>query len=367
MTSAPVIAAGASTANRDALVVDGAVDLGAFRLAVTVAACPGEIVAVLGPNGAGKSTLLRAVTGLVPLSQGTVRLGGDVLDDGARIFVEPRQRRIGVVFQDLRLLPHLRAVDNVAYGLRARGVDRRRARDVAGQWLERLGIGDLGRRRPRELSGGQAQRVALARALATDPQALLLDEPLGALDVQSRARVQDELRRHLADFAGPVLLVTHDPIEALVLASRIVVLEDGRVVQDGTPTDVTTRPRTPYVAQLVGMNLYRGAAAAGQVALAGGGRLAVSSCPDGDVLVAIRPSAITVHASEPDRSSARNVWRARIDSMLAIGDRVRVTATGDRAATVDVTADAVAALGLRPGADVWLTAKATDLVAYSAT
>ena len=347
------------------LSVAGRVRRGEFELDVGVRAEPGDVLAVLGPNGAGKSTLLRVVAGLLALDAGEVRLGETVLDDG-RNFVDPQQRRVGVVFQDHRLFPHLRVLDNVAFGARARGVRAAPARSGAQDWLGRLGLADLARRFPRELSGGQAQRVALARALACEPDALLLDEPLAALDVQTRAEVQGELRRHLGAFAGPTLIVTHDPIEALLLAGRIVVLERGGVVQEGSPAEITSRPLTPYVAQLVGMNLYAGRAAGGRVALEAGGTLYAADALDGPVLAALRPSAITVHHAEPTGTSARNVWAARVATLAPLGDRVRVTVDGSPAASVDVTAAAVAQLDLTLGRKVWLSAKATDVSVYGA-
>jgi molybdate transport system ATP-binding protein len=349
------------------LVVDGSVRLAEFELAVSISAEPGEVLAVLGPNGAGKSTLLRVISGLLALDSGVVRLGDDVLHDPARrVFVEPQHRRVGVVFQDHRLFPHLRVLDNVAFGPRARGVHRGPARDAARTWLARLGLADLGRRYPRQLSGGQAQRVALARALACEPAALLLDEPLAALDVQTRAEVQGELCEHLGGYPGPTILVTHDPIEALLLASRIVVLERGLVVQSGTPAEITSRPLTRYVARLVGMNLYVGTASGDVVTLEGGATLVASDTPGGRVLAALRPSAITVLTEAPHGSSARNVWPATITSLAPLGDRIRLSAHGRLDATVDVTAAAVAELGLAPGRPVWLSAKATDVLAYPA-
>jgi molybdate transport system ATP-binding protein len=347
--------------------VDGSVRRGEFELAVTISAQPGEVLAVLGPNGAGKSTLLRVIAGLLALDSGVVRLGTTVLDDrAAGAYIEPQQRRVGVVFQDHRLFPHLRVVDNVAFGPRSRGARRAPARMAARTWLERLGIDELSRRYPRQLSGGQAQRVALARALACDPEALLLDEPLAALDVQTRAEVQGELREHLSAFAGPTVIVTHDPIEALLLAQRIVVLERGRVVQAGPPTEITSRPLTPYVARLVGMNLYEGSATGDSVRTDGGATIIGSDVPAGRVLAALRPSAITVHTTAPQGSSARNVWTASVTSLAPLGDRIRMSAEGELDATVDVTAAAVAELGLAPGQRVWLSAKATDVSAYPA-
>jgi molybdate transport system ATP-binding protein len=255
-------------------------------------------------------------------------------------------------------------IDNVAFGLRARGVSRASARETARDWLNRLGIVEFADRHPRRLSGGQAQRVALARALASSPTALLMDEPLAALDVQTRADVQAELRAHLADYGGPTLLITHDPVEALVLATRIAVLEAGRVVQQGTPAEVSSRPVTHYVARLVGVNLYRGTARSGVVELDGGGRLPASEATDGRVLVAVRPSAFTVHGEQPHASSARIVWPGVLRSLAPLADRVRLNVDTGQTVLVDVTPVAVAELQLAPGIAVWLTAKATDVATY---
>jgi molybdate transport system ATP-binding protein len=348
------------------LLVDAAVRRGAFDLAVRVDVGAGERLAVLGPNGAGKSTLLRVVAGLTPARAGRVELAGRVLDDG-RSRVPPERRRVGVVFQDYRLFPHLSVRENVAFGPRAGGAGRRAARHRAEQWLGRLGLDDLAGRRPGELSGGQAQRVALARALAQQPDALLLDEPMAALDAETRGSVRAELRRHLAAFTGATVLVTHDPVDALVLADRIVVLEGGRVVQQGTPAEVSRRPATTYVARLMGLNLYPGTVERDAVILDGGGRLhAVDAPRSGRVLVALRPTAITVHAAEPDPASHRNAWPGTVRHLELLGDRIRLDVAGPPDALVDVTAAAVAELGLVPGSAVWLTAKATETDAYAA-
>jgi molybdate transport system ATP-binding protein len=336
-----------------------------FEVNAELTVAPGEVVALLGPNGAGKSTLLRAVAGLLAVDRGRIRLDETVLDEPAQdVFVPSERRAIGIVFQDHRLFPHLRVIDNVAFGLRTRGVPRARARDEAAGWLERLGVAELADRRPRRLSGGQAQRVALARALASSPRALLLDEPLAALDAQTRAEVQGELQQHLSGYPGPTLLVTHDPVEALLLADRIVVIEQGVIVQQGTPAEITSRPGTRYVARLVGMNLYRGRAAHGTVEVDGGGLLSASDAPDGRVLVAVRPSAFTVHTERPHGSSARIVWPGTVRMLATLADRVRLTVDAAHPVIVDVTPTAVAELGLTPGTPVWLTAKATDVATY---
>ncbi|KDA44503.1 MULTISPECIES: ATP-binding cassette domain-containing protein [unclassified Frankia] len=205
---------------------------GQFVLDVEVSVARGETVAVLGRSGAGKSTLLRALAGLLPLDEGRITLAGEVLDDPAEHrFVPSEQRPVGMVFQDYLLFPHLRARDNIAFGLRARlGQGRRHARASADTWLERFGIGHLGDRRPDALSGGQGQRVALARALASGPGLLLLDEPLAALDTATRREVRSFLHNVLPTLAAPVLIVTHDPTDAEVLADRILALDAGRVV-----------------------------------------------------------------------------------------------------------------------------------------
>jgi molybdopterin-binding protein len=343
-----------------------ALRLGALDLDVTVQAAPGEIVAILGPNGAGKTTLLRAIAGLVPLTRGRIELDDVVLDDVALdIHLPPERRPIGVVFQNYLLFPHLSALENVAFGLRARGVGAREARARAASWLDRLGVGECAEARPRTLSGGQAQRVALARALAIDPRLLLLDEPLAALDASARGSVRRDLKRHLASFAGIRIVITHDPLEAIALADRLVILERGRVVQTGSPADVTQRPRSRYVADLVGMNLLRGIATAGQVALAGGATLQSADGVDGEVFAVIHPRAVALHRARPE-GSPRNVWRGRASALDFQGDRVRVRVEGEMPIIAEVTPAAVRELELAEGGEVWVSVKATEITVYPA-
>lgn len=335
--------------------------IGTLDLDVSLSAEPGGLVVIVGPNGAGKTTALRCLAGLQPLESGHIRVDGNTLDDpAARIFVAPEHRPIGVVFQEGRLFPHLDAADNVAFGLRCRGVARAEARSRAEGWLERIGLGGLGSSRPAALSGGQAQRVALARALAVGPRLLLLDEPLAALDATSRVEVRRELRDSLADFDGVRVLVTHDPVEALALADRIVVVEDGQVVQEGTPDDIRTRPRTRYVADLVGLNLLRGRGAGDRVVLDAGGELAAPGAGSGDVIAIVHPHAIALHRSNPD-VSARNVWATTVESLDLEGDRVRVRLTGPVDLVAEVTPGAVTDLALAPGLEVWASVKATEV------
>lgn len=361
-----------ASATAPALTVDALVRRGDFILDVAFEVEPGEVLGVLGPNGAGKSTLLRALAGLTPLTGGSLRLGGEVLDDTATdTFVAPADRPVGLLFQDYRLFPHLDVLDNVAFAPRARGASRGAARAAAGPLLERFDLAALAHRRPTQISGGQAQRVALARALAAAPRLLLLDEPLSALDARTRLEVRSQLRHHLSDFAGPVLIVTHDPLEAMVLADRLLVIEDGRVVQTGSPAEVARRPATQYVARLVGLNLWAGRCGPdGRVDIEGGGVLTATFADGlavGDpALVALRPSAVTIATDRPTHTSARNVWEGTVGGMELLADRVRVQVDGRPDTLVDVTAAAVAELGLRPGQQAWLAAKATETDAYPA-
>ena len=338
--------------------------LGSLELDVELGAADGEVVALLGPNGAGKSTVLRCLAGLIAVERGRIALDGVVLDDAdAGTFVPSEHRRVGVVFQDYLLFSHLTALENVAFGLRARGIGRTEARHRAGEWLERVGLTSHARNRPRALSGGQAQRVALARALVTEPHLLLLDEPLAALDAGTRAEVRRDLRRHLESFTGPTFVVTHDPTDAAALADRVIVLEEGRVSQQGTLGEVTTRPRSRYVAELVGVNLVEGTLRNGVLHTDDGGLVVTTSdAPDGPAVAVIRPQAISLHRAQPD-GSPRNAWRCTVAALDQRDGRVRVALRGPVPLVAEITVAALEAIGVRPGDDVWATAKASEVSA----
>jgi molybdate transport system ATP-binding protein len=326
----------------------------------------GEVVALVGPSGAGKSTVLRAVAGLVPLAAGRIVVDGTVFEDVAtKEYVPPERRNLGVVFQDELLFPHMTVLDNVGAGLRFTGASRMIARARAREWLERIGIDELAEAWPSALSGGQAQRVALARALATRPRVLLLDEPLSALDVATRADVRRELRRHLSAFSGIRLLVTHDPIDALALADRLIVLEHGHIVQAGSSLDVTAEPRSRYVADFVGVNWLRGTARAAEVQLTTGGSLTVPDAAPGDVFVVIHPRAVALHRHKPE-GSPRNVLRGTVLAADDEGTRIRVRLAVPFPLVAEVTRAAAAELELDRGGELWVTIKATEITTYAA-
>jgi molybdate transport system ATP-binding protein len=340
------------------------VQRGSLAVDVDLTVGEGEVLAVLGPNGAGKSTVLRVLAGLLTPDAGRVALDGDTVWDDGAVHLPAHRRSLGMVFQDHLLFPHLSVTENVAFGLRTRGVRRAPARAAAEAWLDRVGLEGLGGRRPGELSGGQAQRAALARALVGDPRVLLLDEPLSALDARTRLTVRAELHRHLAEYAGSAVLVTHDPVDAMALAGRVVVVEDGRVVQAGTPAEVARRPRTDYVARLVGLVLLPGTGRGTTVELDGGGAVAVGEEAAGPVFVAVRPTSVSLYLERP-AGSPRNVWPLRLAAATPHGSVVRCDLAGEVPLTADVTATSFAELGLAPGAPVWASVKAADVTVYA--
>lgn len=344
---------------------------GAFRLDATFTVRAGETAALIGPNGAGKTTLIRALSGLHPLETGRVAISGGTVEDTERgLRVPPQKRSVGVMFQGLVLFPNLSALENVAYGVRARGASRGEARERARSWLTRMAIGDLASRRPHELSGGEAARVALARALATTPAVLLLDEPLSALDARTRRTTRRLLVEVLSAFEGATLVVTHDPVDALTLGDRLLVLENGQVVQDGTADDVRRRPRSDYAASLIGVNLFRGelrSGGEGAVVHGDWGELVVARPRSGEaepasgpVLLTFSPRAVAVALEKPT-GSARNVLEGDIVSVDVDADRARLTIATGPPVTAEVTAATLERMRLEPGRRVWATVKATEI------
>jgi molybdate transport system ATP-binding protein len=332
-----------------------------FILDIAITIEPGQTVALLGPNGAGKSTAVAALAGLLPLDEGHILLDQRPLDDPeADIFVPPEDRGVGVVFQDYLLFPHLSVEENVAFGLRSQKEDRGQAKNEASEWLQKFNLEHLSARKARDLSGGQAQKVALARALITNPNLLLLDEPLAALDVTTRVELRRDLADHLRRFSGPGLLITHDPTEAFLLADAINVIEEGHITQVGSADDIRLRPRTPYIADLAGSNLLLGDASAGSVKVGEHVLQVADQNINGSVLATIHPRAISVHRQQPE-GSPRNVWQTTIVRIERFGDRVRLQTGEPLSLAVEVTPAAVEALGLTGESRVWLSVKATEI------
>lgn len=322
---------------------------------------PGETVALLGPNGAGKSTVLGVISGLV-------RTDGSVLVDGIDLRnVPPNRRCVALLSQDPLLFPHLTALDNVAFAPRASGVGRSAARLTARQRLDEVAMGAYSSRRPRELSGGQAQRVAIARALASDPNLVLLDEPFAAIDAESRPQLRNDLRDVLAHRTA--IVVTHDVLDALALASRVIVIDGGRVVEQGSAAEVLSRPRSAFAARLAGLNIITGTWR-GTHAETDTGNLfgePVDALHAGAaVVVLVRPSAVSVFR-DPPAGSMRNRLTGPITLLEPLGDRIRVRI--DSAGVpfaADITAASAAELDLRVGLVVTLSVKATETTVLTA-
>ncbi|HXC85398.1 MAG TPA: ABC transporter ATP-binding protein [Trebonia sp.] len=324
----------------------------------------GEVLALLGPNGSGKSTTLKALVGLLPLAGGRVVLDGTVLEDPQRrIRVAPEKRPIALMFQDYLLFPHLSALENVAFGLRCRGTDKKVARQQAAEALTRLGLDEVVEARPGAMSGGQQQRVAMARALVTDPRLLLLDEPLAALDVSIKTNVRRLLRDVLRKSNAANVLVTHDLLDAVALGDRMIVLENGGVVQTGTPAEVTARPRSRYVADLTGVNLLRGTAHGTLLELDGGGQLSCAAPAAGPALAVIAPATVSVARERPE-GQEENTWSGQISAVDLMGDRVRVHVDGTPAITAEVQPAAVDQLKLDDGGKIWAWVSSSDISVY---
>ncbi len=304
---------------------------------------PGELVVLLGPSGCGKTTALRALAGLEDVDSGRVLVDGrDVT------FLAASKRDMGMVFQAYSLFPHLSALDNVAFGLRLRGVGAKERRRRAGTALELVGLSEQADRYTAQLSGGQQQRVALARALAIEPSVLLLDEPLSALDAKVRTQLREEIRRIQMEVGTTTLFVTHDQEEALAIADRVGVMRAGRIEQIAPPEQVYTRPSTAFVAEFVGLtNQLAGTVAAGQVhVLDARLPLVDSAVAAGAVTAYVRPEDVELVADEagdatvltssflgamrrstvtmPDDSLMVSQHAMSQRSELAVGDRVRV-------------------------------------------
>jgi molybdate transport system ATP-binding protein len=343
--------------------VEARARLGALDLDVALETPPGGCLALAGPSGAGKTSILRVVAGLLRPREGRVACGEEVwLDTGRGIDVAPEQRRCGYVFQEYALFGHLRAWQNVAYGLRdtPRAERRRRAHEL----LERFGVGELADARPQTLSGGERQRVALARAVARQPVALLLDEPLAALDPRTRAGAGRELAALLREAGVPALLVTHDFTEATLLGERVGIIDRGRVIQSGTAGELAAAPASAFVADFTGATVLTGEAAPGtdgltRVALDGGGSVTSVEPGHGRVAVSVYPWEVALDAPETvPTGSAQNHVEAEVVSVTAVGNRIRVGMATPQPLVAEITGPSARELALEPGARVVATWKA---------
>ncbi len=340
--------------------------IGATQLDVQFTVAVGETVAIVGPNGAGKTSLLRIVAGLISADEGRISWDGIVWDDASSgEFFPPEQRPLAYVFQDYALIEHLTVGDNVAFGLRARGVRRRRARERAQEMLDVVGGSDLVERMPSSLSGGEAQTVAIARALATEPTVMLFDEPFAALDASARAHAR-RLFSSMRSSSMARLIVTHDAVEALTLADRIVVIESGSVLQIGTPSEVLATPRSHFVAEILGLNLLSGQLRGYELSL-GAMSLTVGAhgADDGDVIAIVRPRSVSLHRERPE-GSPRNVWQTTIDAVDRSDGRVRVQLGTPLPIAVEVTPAGFDALATEQDGEVWASVKASEIVVQPA-
>jgi molybdate transport system ATP-binding protein len=340
--------------------------IGSMHLDVSFTVEAGETIAIVGPNGAGKSSLLRMIAGLSAADEGRITWNGADWDDASSgEFVPTEKRPVSYVFQDHALIPHLNVLDNVAFGVRASGGRRRVARERATHALSDVGSLELADRMPSELSGGESQTVAIARALATNPELMLFDEPFAALDAGARAQA----RRLFASMSNESLariLVTHDAVDALTLADRIVALESGSIVQVGTPSDVLATPRSHFVAEILGFNPLSGELHGDQLSI-GAMNLTVGAheVSDGPVIAIIRPRSVSLHRTRPE-GSPRNVWNTAIAAVDRTSDRVRVQLGAPLHIAVEVTPAGFEALATGVGEELWASVKASEIAVHPA-
>jgi molybdate transport system ATP-binding protein len=349
--------------------VDAAARLGAFALDVALEVPAGCCLALAGPSGAGKTSVLRVVAGLLRPERGRVACGEEVwLDTQRGVDVAPEHRRCGYVFQEYALFPHLNALDNVAYGLA--GLRRGERRSRALEFLERFGVGHLADARPASCSGGERQRIALARALARRPRALLLDEPLSALDARTRARAVRELGALLREARLPALLVTHDFMEAALLGQRVGVMDAGAILQLGTAAELAAAPASAFVADFTGAVVLSGVARDGPqgltlVDLDGGGTVASTDAGRGPVAASVYPWEVAVEpGAHPPAGSQQNRLPAEVVSITTMGNRVRLGLAAPQPLACEITRASAEQLGLVAGrrvTAVWKAA-ATRLV-----
>lgn len=347
------------------LEVDVEARAGAISVSCGFEVNPGSAVALVGASGAGKTTVLRAIAGLVHPQRGRIVCDQDTwFDAQRRIWVAPQQRDCAFVFAEYALFGHMSVIENVAFGLRASGYDRKSARKKSIDALERINVAALGPRCASSLSSGEAQRVAIARALALEPRVLLLDEPLSAIDVERRPPIREVLQQRIAHAGITAVLVTHEPIEAMLFSDMLIVMENGAVVQRGSSAELRERPLTSYVAAFSGVNLYRGVArplanGISEVEVPGALVVIVGQV-SGPVALVIDPDAIALSPTRPE-SSARNALRGIVASVVPDGAALRVSVASTPPIVARITKQSADELGIAPGASVFATFKASEV------
>jgi len=338
---------------------------GAISVSCRFDVSPGSAVALVGASGAGKTTVLRSIAGLIHPQRGRVACERETWFDAQQhIWVPPQQRDCGFVFAEYALFAHMSVIENVAFGLRASGYPGKSAREKSLEALELVDVAALAQRSASSLSSGEAQRVAIARALALEPQVLLLDEPLSAIDVERRPPVREVLRQQIARAAMAAVLVTHEPIEAMLFSEMLVVMEAGAVVQRGSSAELRARPLTSYVAAFAGVNLYRGLAhplanGVSEVEVASA-RLVIVGQVSGPVALVIDPDAVVLSPARPE-SSARNALHGGVASVVPDGAAVRVSVASTPPIVARITKQSADELGITPGASVYATFKASEV------
>jgi molybdate transport system ATP-binding protein len=347
------------------LIVDFDARAGSFSVSCRFDVGPGSAIALIGTSGAGKTTVLRAIAGLLKPERGRIAFEEELwFDAESRAWVTPQSRDCAMVFAEYALFGHMSVVENVAFGLRASGCPGRVAVRTATQALDLVGVASLAPRKASSLSSGEAQRVAIARALAMEPLVLLLDEPFSAIDVERRPPVRDSLQRRIAQAGIATVLVTHDPVEAMLFSDTIVVMEAGAVVQRGTPAELRERPLTSYVAAFAGVNLYRGIArpladGVSEVDVSGA-TLVITGGASGPVALVIDPDSVLLSRTRPE-SSARNSLEGPVIGVLPDGAAMRVNIASVPPIVARVTKKSVDELGIVVGAHVYATFKASEV------
>lgn len=323
----------------------------------------GEFFSMLGPSGSGKTTCLRLIAGFEQPSAGSIRIHGE-----EAVGLAPYQRDVNTVFQDYALFPHMDVRNNVAYGLKVKGVGKAERMARADEALAMVALADYGDRKPAAMSGGQRQRVALARALVNRPRVLLLDEPLGALDLKLREQMQSELKKLQRQLGITFIFVTHDQEEAMSMSDRIAIMLDGHVEQLADPETVYEKPASAFVAGFIGRNNFWRGTATNDGVVADNGSVFVASRPDEQVqigssaLVAVRPECFVLTAHDPGTST--NTLSGEVASVSHFGDVLQYVVRSGPKEILVLTPRAQAAR-LAPGDDVWCTWSADDVYCFT--